>query len=53
MEIFDTLLGIAALYFWGHALYLVATKTKGVSGYEKFVLIVALGAAVLYILGTI
>ena len=52
MEIFEMILGIAMFYLWGHAIYLVATKTKGTGGYEKFVLMGALGTVVLYVIGT-
>ena len=53
MEIFEFILGFVTFYLWGHAIYVVITRTKDTSGYEKFVLIVALGTVVLYILGTI
>jgi len=52
MEIFEIFLGLVMFYLWGHAIYLVATKTRDTSGYEKFVLIGALGVSVLYVFGT-
>jgi len=52
MEIFLIILTFIVLYLWYHATHIVVTKIRDVNGYEKFVLIVALGTVVLYVFGT-
>lgn len=52
MEIFYIMLGFVMIYFWVHALVILFKNVK-VKGYDQVVLIVALTALILFILGSL
>lgn len=50
---FETILGLAMLYAWGHGMVIVSKKVKGITGYEKGVLIFGAIVFVLFVVGTL
>ena len=47
------LLGLAIIYAWGHASYIVFKKVTGLTTYEKVISITAFVSVILYVLGTL
>ncbi len=49
----ETILGLAMIYAWIHGAVIVGRKIKGITTYEKVVLIFGAIVFVLYVLGTL
>ena len=47
------ILGLAIIYAWGHATYIVFKKLSGLTDYERVISVIAFVSFVLYVVGTL